>query len=151
MTTLSNVKTGADALAAYKPAATSASAPPAAPAPAPAPAVAADDNGVKLIDDKTATVVDALGRTIKVRRLSAIDRMRISRAVGGENSGNDRYVGYCTLAAAVVEIDGIAAPSMTALQMEATVQRLDDDGLVAVANALKALTPGLDAETVANL
>jgi hypothetical protein len=114
-------------------------------------APAKDANGVTLIDAKSATVVDATGRLIKVQRLSALQKMRLARFCGAEN---DRFVGYATLASSVIEFDGQPTPApSTILQIEAMVSRLDDDGLAAVGKALMAVTPGmgLDTEAAENL
>ena len=71
--------------------------------------------------------------------------MRILRIVGAEGSDNNRYVGYATLAAAVREIDGVpVAFPFSLVALEATVTRLDEEGLAAVGKALMALTPALD-------
>jgi len=104
-------------------------------------------NGVTMIDDRNASVRDAGGRLIKVRRLSA-------RATGADNS-NERYVGYATLASSVTEIDGLPVHfPFNTTQLEALVQRLDDEGLAAAARALIAVTPGMgddSADAVRNL
>jgi hypothetical protein len=142
MSTLSNLTIGGAPVAAA-----------AAPADAlPAPIVAAPvSNGVTVLDAKSATVVDALGRAIKVQRLSALQKMRLARFCGAEN---DRFVGYATLASSVIEIEGQPAPPpSTILQIEAMVSRLDDEGLAAVGRALMAVTPGMgiDQEAAENL
>jgi len=97
---------------------------------------------VSVIDDKTATIVDSAGRTIKVRRISALQRMRLFRLVGAADSTNMQVVAYAVLAASVVELDGVPNAFPTSgLAIEAMVDRLDDHGLDAVAGALKAITP----------
>ena len=79
------------------------------------------------------TVTDKLGRVIGIRKLNALDRMRLFEIVGSDNSKNDQYLGHASLAYAVVSIDGdpIPAPS-NKRHLEALVQRLDDDGLAAI-------------------
>lgn len=123
-------------------------------APAPAiEAVAAAPAGTVItrIDEKTATVRDALGRTIKVKRLSAVEKMRLAKALGEFNT-NETYSNYGWVAAAVREIDSspVVFP-MNNLQLEATVQRLDDDGIDAAMRAMFVVNaPALDKDAVKN-
>ena len=84
----------------------------------------------------TNVVTDARGRKIEVRKLKTLDRMRLFELVGAENSMNDRYLGYATLAFSVVGINGDALPRPDSkLALEALVQQLDDDGFEAVAKS----------------
>lgn len=125
----------------------------AAPAPAIV-AVAAAPDGVAItrIDDKTATVRDVQGRTLRVKRLSAVEKMRLAKALGEFNT-NELYANYGWIAAAVREIDGLPVVfPMNNLQLEATVQRLDDDGMDAAMRAVFAVNaPALDKDAVKNL
>ena len=85
---------------------------------------------------------DARGRKIALRKLNALDRMRLSELVGGENAKNEAYMTYATLAYHVASIDGDAVPKpATKAQLEALVQRLDEDGLAAAVKALPGLYP----------
>ncbi|QEL18715.1 hypothetical protein [Limnoglobus roseus] len=81
-----------------------------------------------------AHVTDSRGRSIAIRKFSALDRLRMFEAIGPENSKNEQYLGYAALAFHVASIDGdsIDKPS-TKMQLEALVQRLDDDGMNALA------------------
>ncbi|MDA8231701.1 MAG: hypothetical protein M0006_10215 [Magnetospirillum sp.] len=81
-----------------------------------------------------ATVTDATGRSISIKRMNALDRLRMFEAVGSENVKNEAYLGYATLAFHVASIDGdsILKPA-NKLQLEGLIQRLGDDGLSAVA------------------
>ena len=82
-------------------------------------------------------VVDALGRTIEFRRPTALDRLRLFKAVGPELAENDRYLGLAMMAACVTAIDTIPVPPpITEHQIEALIQRLDDPGLTAIGLAL---------------
>jgi hypothetical protein len=97
---------------------------------------------VTIVSPREATVVDSTGRTIRVKKLSALDRMRLFRVAGPEDSDNRSMMIYFNLAASAVHIAGMDYPfPMTKLQIEGRVQSLDDHGLEAVAVALKALTP----------
>lgn len=83
------------------------------------------------------TVTDARGRVIGLRKLSPLDRMRLFRVVGSEGVKNEFYFGYATLAYHVTSIDGEAVVRPTnEMQLEALVQRLDDDGLAAIAKGV---------------
>jgi len=83
------------------------------------------------------SVTDRRGRELCVRRLSALDRLRLFKAIGPELAENAPYVGIALLAISVTDIDNIPLPiPMTEGQVEALVQRLGDEGLAAVSNAL---------------
>lgn len=79
------------------------------------------------------TVTDALGRTITLRRLSTLNKMRLFEIIGPANADNGPYLGYATIACHVAAIDGdpVHFPS-SKLQLEAIVSRLDDGGIAAV-------------------
>jgi hypothetical protein len=95
-----------------------------------------------LIDDGSIIAIDATGRKLKVKRLSAVQRMKLFRIMGADNSRNDRYVGFAALAASVVEIDGVPVAFPTKLsQLEALVETLGDEGIQASAKAAGSLTP----------
>ena len=97
---------------------------------------------VTIIDERTATVTDSRGRTIKIKKLSALDRMRLFRAMGAVHAENRMAAAYASAAAAVTELEGTHVPSpINELQLDAIVGRLDEDGLEAVVNGLAALSP----------
>jgi hypothetical protein len=82
---------------------------------------------------------DALGRQLEVRRISALDRLRLFKAVGSDLAQNAPYFGMAMLAASVVAIDGIPVPApVREGQLEALVQLLGDEGLAAAADAFAA-------------
>lgn len=85
---------------------------------------------------KTSTFTDALGRTITIRKFSPLMRMRFAEIVGASAGSNPQYTGVAALAAAVTEIDGekIAFPT-SKRELEAMVQRLDDEGIEAIGRA----------------
>jgi hypothetical protein len=120
----------------------------AAPVTAPAPRFGA----VTLIDDRTAMVKDSAGRTIKVKRLSALDRVRLFRAMGATDSENRLLQSYAATAAAVTEIDGHPVPfPSTSLQLDALIGRLDEHGLASAIEALISLSPKDDVATEARV
>lgn len=95
---------------------------------------------------KTGEITDARGRRISVRRLSALDRMRLYAAAGPELSNNIQWIGVAAVAASCAAIDGDPVPKPASrMQVEALVERLDDDGLEAIAEVYKK-TFGVGAE-----
>lgn len=84
--------------------------------------------------------VEAAGRTIGVRKMQALDRLKMFEVIGAENAKNEPYLGYAALAFHVVSIDGdpVSRPA-TKLQLEALIQRLGDDGMEAVGETLQKL------------
>ncbi len=90
----------------------------------------------------TVMVQDEGGRSLLVRRMSALDRLRLFKAIGPVLSQNDAYLGMALLASSVTEIDGVPVPApATEAQLEALVARLGDAGIGAVADALSADEP----------
>lgn len=89
---------------------------------------------------KTRTVIDALGRSITVRKFSPLQKMKFAEVIGPAASQNERYVGFAALAAAVIEIDGekIGFPA-SKRELEAMVQRLDEEGFEAIGPAIAEL------------
>lgn len=82
-------------------------------------------------------VTDALGRVLEVKRPGALDRLRLFKALGPGLAQNDRYVGYAMLAMCVVAIDDVPVPQPGSEgQVEALVQRLGDEGMVAIGQEL---------------
>lgn len=82
---------------------------------------------------------DPRGRPLKIRRLTALDRMRLALIVGAEAAENASFMKYATLAYSVTAIDGAAVATNSLRELEAVVANLDEGGLSAV------LTGWLDA------
>lgn len=81
-------------------------------------------------------VTDSLGRKLMVRRPGALEKLRLFKAIGGENSKNEIYLGYATLAISVTSIDGQPMePCKNEAHVEALVSELGDEGIEAVAAA----------------
>lgn len=81
-------------------------------------------------------VTDRDGRLIELRRVTALDRLRLFRAVG-PMANNAHYLGMAMLACAVTAVDGVPVPFPASEQMiEAAVHRLGDAGIEAVGQAL---------------
>jgi hypothetical protein len=90
-------------------------------------------------------VTDADGRRIALRRLSALDKLRLFKAAGPVLAQNQPWLGMAVLACSVVAIDDVPVPSpATEHQIEAMVARLGDNGIDAIAAALDG-EPGADA------
>ena len=82
-------------------------------------------------------VTDAAGRTLSLRRLTALDKLRLYKAAGPQLAQNAPWMGVALLAASVTAIDCVPVPQpATEAQIEALVGRLGEDGLDAVAAAL---------------
>jgi hypothetical protein len=88
--------------------------------------------------NQTVVVTDVRGRKITVKKMNALGRMRLFEVVGPDNVQNEAYFGFASLACHVTAIDGdpVIQPT-TKNQLEALVQRLDDDGLNAVGKAIE--------------
>jgi hypothetical protein len=81
--------------------------------------------------------VDKLGRTITIRPVTALDRLRLLKASGPELSQNDGWLSMAILALSVVELNGIPrVMPANERQIEAAVAELGDAGLQAVADVL---------------
>lgn len=88
----------------------------------------------------TTDLVDALGRRIEVRRLTALDRLRVFKAAGTTLAANPGWMGLATLAFAVTAIDGVPVPQPASeAQVEALVRQLDDAGLAAISAHIAAV------------
>lgn len=97
-------------------------------------------------------VRDAGGRVLSVRRLAALDRLRLFKAIGPLLAQNAPYLGMAMLAVSVTAVDGVPVPSpATEAQVEALVRRLGDEGIGAVAEVLAVThAPALERVTQGN-
>ena len=96
-------------------------------------------------------VTDALGRRLALRRLTALDKLRLFKAAGPQLAQNQPWLGMALLAASVAAIDDIPVPSpANEAQIEALVAKLGDDGINAVAAALAPETAPLDVSAAKN-
>jgi hypothetical protein len=97
------------------------------------------------------TTTDARGRALTLRRLGALDKLRLFKAAGPALAQNPAWLGMAALACSVIEIEGVPVPSpVNDGQIEALVARLGDDGLAAVASALDAKADCLPRQLVGN-
>ena len=97
------------------------------------------------------TVTDADGRRLTLRRLTALDRLRLFKAAGPLLAQNQPWLGMAVLASSVAAIDDVPVPPpVNELQIEAMIGRLGDAGTVAVAQALQQHVAPAVEEQVAN-
>ena len=95
--------------------------------------------------------IDALGRRLALRRLTALDKLRLFKAAGPLLAQNPPWLGTALLAASVTAIDDIPVPPpVSEAQIEAIVQRLGDEGINAVGAALVPAAAELDASAAKN-
>lgn len=82
-------------------------------------------------------VTDSQGHRLALRRLTALDKLRLFKAAGPELAHNQPWLGMAVLAASVSAIDDVPVPQpATEAQIESLVSRLGDHGLAAAAAAL---------------
>lgn len=83
-------------------------------------------------------VTDALGRKLTLRRIGALEKLRLYKAVGPQLGQNEPYLAMALLAISVAAIDDVPLPApANEGQIEMIVQKLGDQGLAAVAAALR--------------
>jgi hypothetical protein len=88
--------------------------------------------------EKSFEVYDARGRSLTLRRLTALDTLRLFKAAGPVLSQNEPWLAMAGMAYSVLEVDGVPVPSPTSeAQIEALIDRLSEEGLAAIADALK--------------
>ena len=98
------------------------------------------------------TIVDADGRHLAVRRLNALDRLRLFKAAGPVLAQNQPWLGMALIACSVSAIDDVPMPQpSTESQIEAMVGRLGDAGIAAVAAALQPAIPRPPVDLADNL
>jgi hypothetical protein len=83
---------------------------------------------------ETLSAVDKQGRKLLLRRLTALDTLRLFKAAGPVLAQNGPWLSMAGLAFSVLEIDGVPVPPpATEAQIESLIDRLGDDGLAAIA------------------
>ena len=84
------------------------------------------------------TVVDGRGRQLTLRRLTALDTLRLFKAAGPILAQNEPWLSMAGLAFSILEIDGIPVPPpATESQIESLIDRLGDEGLRAIADTIR--------------
>jgi len=91
---------------------------------------------------RTWDVTDSLNRILTIHQITALDRLRLFKAVPPYLAYNDHYLGQACLTFAVTAIDGIPVPQPTnEAQIEAATARLGNEGIFAIGAALKTEEP----------
>ncbi len=89
-----------------------------------------------------ASVTDAHGRVLRLRRLTALDKLRLFKAAGPALSQNQSWLGIAALAFSVASIDDVPVPTPgSEQQIEVLVGRLGDAGIAAVGEAMAETRP----------
>lgn len=97
---------------------------------------------------RTFTVSDASGRALLLRRPTALDTLRLFKAAGPELAQNDAWLAMAGLAFSVIEIAHVPVPAPTnEAQIEGIIDRLGDEGLAAIASALRTNEPNPTSDT----
>lgn len=82
-------------------------------------------------------VIDALGRRLAVRNITALDKLRLFKAAGPALAQNEPWLGMALLACSVHAIDDVPVPMPgNEHQIEALVARLGDAGIAAAAEVV---------------
>ncbi len=85
------------------------------------------------------SVTDKAGRVLGLRRVGVLEQLRLFKALGPELSENRAYMGLARVAAAVAMVDGVPLPFPAhEAAIEAALERLGEDGVEAVGDALLA-------------
>jgi hypothetical protein len=107
---------------------------------------------VDQVNGNTVTVTDKQGRDITIRKLNALDRLRLFEALGASLSENLAYMGYALTAASVIKIgtEQRAFPA-NKRSVEASVDMLGDDGLEAAGTAYRDNFTGGETGDLANV
>jgi hypothetical protein len=87
---------------------------------------------------RTFAAVDTKGRRLSLRRLTALDTLRLFKAAGPALAQNEPWLSMAGLAFSVQEIDGVPVPApATEAQIETLIDRLGDEGLAAIAKTIE--------------
>lgn len=88
------------------------------------------------------SVTDKNGRVLELRRVGVLEQLRLFKALGAELSENRAYMGLARVAAAVALVDGVPLPFPAhEAAIEAALERLGEDGVEAVGQALLEAEP----------
>jgi hypothetical protein len=99
----------------------------------------------------TQIVSDSEGRRLTIRRLTALDRLRLFKAAGSALAHNQPWLGMAVIACSVAAIDDVPMPPpVSEMQIEAMIGRLGDAGISAIAEALQHPIESTPAEQMDN-
>jgi hypothetical protein len=86
----------------------------------------------------TETIIDGDGRRLTIRKLSALDRLRLFKAAGPLLAQNQPWLGMALVACSVAAMDDVPVPPpINEMQIEAMINRLGDAGIAAIAQTLQ--------------
>jgi hypothetical protein len=92
---------------------------------------------------KSLTAVDSKGRRLIVRRLTALDTLRLFKAAGPVLAQNEPWLAMAGMACSVLEIDNVPVPTPTTeAQIEGLIDRLGEEGLAAIADVISDMPAG---------
>jgi hypothetical protein len=87
---------------------------------------------------KPVVVTDARGRALTLRKPNVLSQFRLVKMLG-DSARNTAYMAMITPLTYLTQIDDEAiAPPTTERELEALIQRLDDDGVMAIMEGLQA-------------
>jgi hypothetical protein len=87
---------------------------------------------------QSVSTIDAKGRRLTLRRLTALDTLRLFKAAGPVLAQNEPWLSLAGMAYSVLDIDGVPVPSpVTEAQIEGLIDRLGDEGLSAIADSMR--------------
>lgn len=99
----------------------------------------------------TYVISDDGGRQLTLRKLTALDRLRLFKAAGPVLAQNQSWLGMALIACSVAAIDDVPIPPpINESQIEAMIGRLGDAGVAAIARALQPPSNATAAELVDN-
>ena len=98
-----------------------------------APEAEADSTANQSAPSNGTVVTDARGRRIRLTRPPVLAQYKLVQLIGGEAAANGAYVQMVLplLFVAAVDDDPVSFPAK-AIEIDALIQRLDEDGIVAV-------------------
>jgi len=110
------------------------------------------DENIKPTKGNEVEIEDASGHLLQIKKLTALDRLRLFKAIGSTLAQNAPYLGLATLAASVTAIDKVPIPApVNEAQIETLIRKLGDTGISAVAEVLVAtVTPAMERATQGN-
>ena len=98
--------------------------------------------------------VDAKGRRLTLRRLTALDTLRLFKAAGPVLAQNEPWLSMAGMAFSRCwrSTVSLRLPPISEAQIEGLIDRLGDEGLAAIANAIQAeFSPSTTRADVGNL
>jgi hypothetical protein len=87
-------------------------------------------------------IIDDAGRRLSLRKVGVLETLRLYKALGPELAMNGPYMAAARIAASVAMIDHVPVPfPANEAAVEALLARLDEDGVAAVAAAIRPAAP----------